>query len=294
MTVLEFRVAAYLFGGYALLLFATFLMALRRGYARQRFARMSATLGPQVRESLIDCLAGNNDLTKLKGFLRLSRGDVADAVLSFQGTVGGSALDRLCELTLNLALAHEWCEEARSKDVMVRCRAFVRLAFICSFEPCRRVAGELLVQGLDDPDAEVRLAASRGLVNSGELGDIERVFEMAVARSLLVRVLLTEDLRRHANGLCEGIVARIFESEDSKRILGTLEILMAWQRALPLRGLGPAAAQFQSQDPPQGGGANPDGGLHTGDPERRARRPFGRGTGDPHHGGRLRRAAQDE
>jgi HEAT repeat protein len=239
MTGIEFRVAAYLFCGYVLVLFATFLMALRRGYSWRRLARQSAAIRPQIREALVDCLAGNHDLTRLKGFVRTNEADVGETLMGFQGTVGGSALDRLCEITLDLALAHAWCRQTHSKDVTVRRAAFQRLAFICRFEPCRRVAGELLEEALEDPDPEVRLAASRGLLQTGEVKDVERVFEQAVSRSLLVRVLLTEDLRRYAIPLSEGVIPKILEAEDQARILGTLNVLTAWERAVPLLGLAP-------------------------------------------------------
>ena len=99
------------------------------------------------------------------------------------------------------------------------------------------MAGELLVDALEDPDPEVRLAASRGLLKTGEIRDVERVFEQAVSHSLMVRVLLTEDLRRHAIPLCEGPIPKIVESEDKSRILAALDILTAWERAIPLSAL---------------------------------------------------------
>ena len=206
MTGLELRMAAYLYCGYALLLFATFIMALLRGFASRRLARASTLLRPQIRDTLVDYLAGNHDLTRLKGFVRTSWADTSETILSFQSTVGGSALDQLCELTLDLALAHEWCQQARSKDTTVRRTAFLRLAFICGFEPCRRVAGEMWRRRWKIRTLEVRLSASRGLLKTGEIQDVERVFEQAVSHSLMIRVLLTEDLRRCAIPLCEGLI----------------------------------------------------------------------------------------
>ena len=120
MTGIEFRVAAYLYCGYALLLVATFVMAVRRGYASRRLTRVSGLLRPQIRDALVDYLAGNHDLTRLKSFVRTSWADTSETLLGLQSTVGGSALDQLCELTLDLALAHEWCQQARSKDTTVR------------------------------------------------------------------------------------------------------------------------------------------------------------------------------
>jgi HEAT repeat protein len=237
MTGIEFRVVAYLYCGYALLLFATFIMAVRRGFASRRRKRASALLRPQIREVLVDYLAGNHDLSRLKNFVRTSRTDTSETLLSFQSMVSGSALDQLCELTLDLTLAHEWCQQARLKDATVRRAAFLRLAFISGFEPCRRVAGELLEGALEDPDPEVRLSASRGLLKTGDIQDVERVFEQAISYNLMIRVLLTEDLRRYAIPLCEGLIPRIVESKEKPRILATLDILTAWERAIPFSAL---------------------------------------------------------
>ena len=246
MTGVEFRVVAYLYCGYALLLFATFIMAVRRGFAARRLARASALLRPQMRDALVDYLAGNHDLTRLKDFVRISWTDTSETLLGFQSTVGGSALDQLCELTLDLTLAHEWCQQARSKNATARRTAFLRLAFICGFEPCRRVAGELLEEALEDPDPEVRLAASRGLLKTGDIRDVERVFEQAVSHSLMIRVLLTEDLRRYAIPLCEGLIPKIVGAREKSRILAMLDILTAWERAIPLPAL---ALLLDDRDP---------------------------------------------
>jgi hypothetical protein len=237
MTAAAFRVVAFLYAGYALLLVSTFVMAVRRGFVSRRYTRRSALLRPQIREAMVDYLAGNRDLARLKGFVRTSWADTSETLLGFQSTVGGSARDQLCELTLDLALAHEWCQQARSKNTTVRRTAFLRLAFICGFEPCRRVAGELLVEALEDADPEVRLSAARGLLQTGDVRDVERVFEQAISGSLMIRVLLTEDLRRHAIPLCEGLIPKIVESGNRARILATLDILIAWERAIPLPGL---------------------------------------------------------
>ena len=60
---------------------------------------------------------------------------------------------------------------------MVRRRgAFANLAFAFAYEPCRRVAGDLLVEALNDTDEEVRLSACRGLVLAGDDAEIEDLF----------------------------------------------------------------------------------------------------------------------
>ena len=216
-----------------------FVASLLRGSKWQKQSRVTETLLPRVREALVDYLAGSDNQARLREFLKASRGDVGTAVMSFEGTVSGSARDRLCELALELALVHDWCEAAHSKNPLVRRMGFSRLAFACWYEPCRRVAGDLMLQALDDPDDDVTLSASRGLVQSGVNDEVERVFEHTVSRNLLVRILITDELRRYAIPLCERAIPKELQSGNSVRILHTLELAAGWERALPLSGVGP-------------------------------------------------------
>jgi HEAT repeat protein len=148
--------------------------------------------------------------------------------------VGGSARDRLCDLALELALVHDWCQDAASKDQWTRRRAYARLSFVCAYEPCRRVAGDLLQQALQDADPEVRLSAARALVQSGTIDELGQVFRLAVSQSLLIRILLSEDLRRHATELCERVIPEVLKGNNQRHVIAALQILIAWERALPL------------------------------------------------------------
>jgi hypothetical protein len=237
MTSIAFSVAGILLGIYALLLFGLFLIALVRGFRWRRQSEASAALVPEIREALVDYLSGSNDVTRLQSYVRNSRREIAEAMLSFQGTVGGNALDRLCELALTLTLVHDWVQEAHSWDVVRRRSAYARLAFVSISEACRHVAGDLLLQGLEDHDPEVRLWAGRSVVQSGSPKEIEAVFELAISQSLLMRILLTEALRRHAIRLCKHVVPEALRSSDSKRVLAVLDILVAWERAISIDNL---------------------------------------------------------
>jgi HEAT repeat protein len=237
MTHIELSVAALLLGAYALYLTAILGAVLVQAARRRKQALTTQNQTPQIGDALVDYLAGSNDQARIRQYVRISRNDVADAILSFHGTVGGSARDRLCDLALELALVHDWCQEAHSKDKVQRRRAYARLAFVCAYEPCRRVAGDLLLQALEDADPEVRLAAARALVQSGTIEELGQVFRLAVSQSLLVRILLVEDLRRHASALCEKAVPEVLHSGNPQQVLAALQILVAWERALPLSGL---------------------------------------------------------
>jgi hypothetical protein len=237
MTGIELSVAALLLGGYALFFGVLLGVLARRASRMRRQAATAEALVPEIRDALVDYLAGSNDQTRIREFVRTNRTDVGDAVLSFQGTVSGSARDRLCDLALELALVYDWGQDTRSKEPAVRRRAYARLAFVCIYEPCQRVVGDLVTRALEDADPEVRLPAARALVQSGNITEIGQVFELAASQNLLIRILLTEDLRRYAAELSASAVPAILKSGDPKRVLAVLEMLVAWERALPLAGL---------------------------------------------------------
>jgi HEAT repeat protein len=234
MTHFEFMVVAVLLGGYAIWNFGMFAVILMRSLKWRKQARLRAALEPLIRQELVGYLAGSDDLAKLKEYLHKSRRDVADALMSFRGTVAGGARDRLCEFTIEHALIHDWCADAKSKDPVRRRAAFARLAFVCAYEPCRRVAGDLLEKALNDADGEVRFFAWRALVQSGTIEEIEQLYDAALGQSLLIRILLTEELRRFAVPLCERAVMKALASEDKERVLAALEMLVAWERAVPV------------------------------------------------------------
>lgn len=233
MIGIEFPAVAALLAFFGFVILALFSGALVRGMLWRRKARITAALMPRIREALVACLAGSNDLTELQGLARTSRRDVADGILGFQGTVGGGTLDRLCGLAQELGLVSEWIEDTHSRDRERRHRAFARLAFVAAYEPCRRLFGDILLLALKDPDPEVRLSAARGVTESGSTEAIERVFQLAVSESLLARIQLAESLRRHALTLCANAVPEALGSPDDSSVLAALETLVAMERAIP-------------------------------------------------------------
>ena len=237
MIALEFTVFAVILGAYALWVFGMYIAALKRGLSWRKRDQISKTLQPQIREALVDYMAGSDDITKIRQFLKESRSDVGTAVLAFQSTVGGAARDRLCELALEQALVHDWCEDGHSRDVVRRRTAFARLAFVSANEPCRRVSGEMLSQALNDEDSEVRFSAALAVLQAGAPRDVDAVFDLAVSHNRLVRILLAEELRRHVAYLCKRAIPKALASEDHDTALATLEMLNSWERALPLEDL---------------------------------------------------------
>ena len=206
--------------------------------SRNQRAAASAAATKAIYDAIVNFLAGSSNIELIRRYLVKQREDVAATLLRFQTTVGGSARDRLCELALDFGLVHDWCQESRSRDVLRRRMAFSRLAFASGYEPVRRVASDFLVRGLNDDDEECRLAASLGVLHAGLTADISQVFELAIGRNLLTRVVLSETLRQHAMMLITGPVREALRAGDPVKVRGALEILVAWERAIPLAEVG--------------------------------------------------------
>jgi HEAT repeat protein len=215
-------------------LLALLVVAMRRNSALRARSAASATVRPALQAALVEFLAGGTDDSLLRHHIHTHPADIAASMLLFQNTVGGSARDRLCALALDLGLVREWCAGSASRDVVRRRAAFANLAFAFAYEPCRRQAGDLLVEALNDTDEEVRLSACRGLALAGGEAEIEDLFELAIRPNLLTRIVLTEELRVHALTLATGPVREVLRSGDSTRVRAALEVLVAWERAIPL------------------------------------------------------------
>ena len=226
--------AVALVGTYILFLVVLLLVVMRRAGSLRARRATAGQIRPTLQSALVSFLAGGTDDAVFRQYIRSHPADIADSILRFQTTVGGSARDRLCGLVLDLGLVHRWCEEGRSRDVLRRRAAFARLAFACVYEPCRRVAGDQLLGALQDIDEEVRLSACRGMVLTGGEAQIADLFALAIQPNLLTRIVLTEDLRRHALALVAGPAGEALRSGDEPRIRATLEMLVAWERAIPL------------------------------------------------------------
>jgi len=237
MTQAALRVAIVLMGAYALIILTLFGAAFLRGRRWKKKAQLTAALLPEIRASLVNYLSGSDDLAPLRRSLEISRGDVSSVILGLQDSVAGTARDRLCALTLELELLHEWRGGIRSRDVTRRRAAFAGIAFASAYDPCRRAVGDILVDAIEDPDPEVRVCVAQAVAQFGSPAEIELVFRMAARANLLTRVLVAGSLRPHALELSRKAVPEELHSADEPRILATLELVVAWERALPLAGL---------------------------------------------------------
>jgi hypothetical protein len=231
------NVALVLVGAYILFLFVLLLVSMRCARSLRARTAVAAVIRPKLQASLVEFLAGGTDESVFRSHIRTHPADVADIILLFQTTVGGSARDRICDLSLKLGLVDRWSEESSASDVVRRRRAFASLAFACVYEPCRRVAGDLLIRAVNDGDEEVRLSACRGLALAGDPDHVQDLFALTIQSDLLTRVVLTEHLRPHALALSAGPVQEALSSTDRSRVRAALEILVAWERAIPLEAL---------------------------------------------------------
>lgn len=237
MTDPVLRAVAFLMGGYAALIILLFEVALLRGRRRRRATEASSQIAPQVRQALVAHLAGANELQRLTEFQAKAPREVAAAILSYQDFVAGAARDSLCELTMQLGLVHQWREEIRTRDVKKLRQVYAALVFISAYEPCRRVTDVILDEALDHKDRDVRLLCAQALAEYGDARTVERIFQMAVRETLLGRILVTEPLRQHSMELCRRALPEALRSDDPDIVLGALEIILAWERALPISGL---------------------------------------------------------
>ena len=170
-TRIELSIVAVLLSCYGLWLLAMFTAAMVRTRRRVAESAALAAAATDIHLSLIHYLAGNNDLSPFRLAMESSRGTLERQMLGFQYTAGGSALERLCDLALQLGLVRDWCEETRSRDQRKRRAAFENIAFANIYEPCRRRIGDIPVLALEDRDPQVRLSAGIAVARSGEPDD---------------------------------------------------------------------------------------------------------------------------
>lgn len=233
MTAFAFPAVATSLAIYALLMLVLFGAAMVRALAWRRRARAPAARLPEIREALADYLAGGNVLPRLRSLVGNNLDGLADAIMSFQGTVAGGARDRLCGLALQLELGHQWIGGAHSRDPVRRRAAYAGMAYVSANGSCRLAIGDVLWLALNDSDPEVRLSAARGIAQSGFGAETESIFNSALSDSPLFRILLAEALRRHALPLSQAAIPAALRSSDSSRVLAALEILVSWERCIP-------------------------------------------------------------
>jgi hypothetical protein len=211
--------------------------ALGRRSRRRRDAAGAARARAEIAAAVVNFVAGSDDLQTLRGHMSRHREVVEESLLLHHASMSGDSRNRLSQLALDLGLVQGWCEAARSRSAARRRAALSRLAMVAAHEPSRRLSGEILHAALSDPDGESRLEAARTLVHSDRMKEVELVFRLALAESPMGRAVLAEELRPFSLSLCEGPVQTALGTQDARALAAALEILAAWERALPLKEL---------------------------------------------------------
>lgn len=205
--------------------------------SRRRRSAASAAAKPAIQEALAIYLGGNSDLERLRALSKANPKETEQSMLAFRARIGVGG-ERLGDLALKLGLVQRWCSAAESPDSGVRRRGFARMAAFACYEPVRRYIGDIPVKALGDPDELVRMEAARAVAASDNIEEIERVFDLVLADSPMIRVLVAPELRQHANRLCKSAVPKALRSPYPSVLRTALRVLASWERTLPIPDLG--------------------------------------------------------
>lgn len=222
-----------------------------RARERRRVEAARAAAQPAIRAALVDYLAGKNDIQPFRDFLNQNREALEEGLLNLQSTAGGGALDRLCELALQVGLVRDWCEDTSSRDLRRRRRAYEGIAFANVHEPCHRRIGDIPVAGVDDRDESVRRFARLALARSPDLAQVQRAFQLAIEPGVPDRAALAAELRRNAFQLCEAAAPAALSGSGREQTLGALEVLSSWERAIPSEPLWKALQDLSASSDPE-------------------------------------------
>jgi len=133
--------------------------------------------------------------------------------------------DRLTQFAWDQGFARQWQQACSSPS---RKRAIALLAAVS-----RPETHALMENALADPDPAIRTEAARALLANADPATADRIFRAVLNESLLIRVLLTADLKRHARLLLSQTIPSVLADSPSQQIVNCLEILSAWKLAIP-------------------------------------------------------------
>ena len=188
----------------------------------------SNRLQPIVHAKIARHVAGAEHTQWFRDWWRNCPEDIEAGVLECLGSVSGDRRQRLRELTEGIGLANYWRQKSHSRNAADRREALANLAVLGGEQ-----AEPALVAALNDVEESVRLEGARGLIRLGHLTAIGRVFEIACHETLLVQVVLVEDLRPYALELAANEIPAELASRDDLRVHFALEAARAWRCLLP-------------------------------------------------------------
>jgi hypothetical protein len=227
-------IAAFVEAAWGLALLPLFGYVWARREKRRRKAESDIAIRPAIEEILTIYVTGGNCIPELKELRRANRPQMERSILKFQAVAGFRNSERLGDLVLDLAIAHDWIADAQSRDFRKKRRAFSDLCAFTQYEKVMRIARDALESGSKDADEFVRLKAVRALARSSEIEDVAKALRQSVSGSRKLRALISPELRREAVGLCEAVIPELLGSDNTQVVASLLEMLASWRCALPL------------------------------------------------------------
>ena len=191
-------------------------------------------LGPAVRTKLASHLTGMDETAELASLRLKDRRVVDRCVLEVLSSITGVQKERMARLAVSLGIVDRWLAMVSSRDAAKRRRAAsaLRLLGIPEFNVTLRAC-------LDDEDESISFEAARALLQTDDAQAVNAVFQFAMEGSLLRRAVLAMDLKRFAASLCVQEIPDALRSSNPERILAALQIIRAWQIALPIDAIVP-------------------------------------------------------
>lgn len=217
------------------------IAGLRRRERQKRRCAQDAAMLPAVRDAVAAYLGGKHGLAQLRHFADSSPSAVHETIFDFQARLGGGDRERLGILAIDLGFIQTWCEDAQSRDTLIRRSGFSRLAALSSCESVRPLTDDLPERGLKDSDPKVRLEAARALFESDYRRHVEIAFGATLTLSPQERLQLAPAIRRHAILLCEEAIPKALAKSSEGDLLVPLRILNSWECVLMLADLGDLA-----------------------------------------------------
>jgi hypothetical protein len=159
----------------------------------------------------------------------LARQVLEECLSSALSGLRDSNRDRLTQFAWDQGFARQWQHACSSRNSSHRKHAIALLAAVA-----RPETRALMQNALTDPDPAIRTEAARALLAAAaDPAAIDRIFRVILNESLLIRVLLTADLKRHARFLLKETIPAVLAHSPSQQIVHCLEILSAWKLAIP-------------------------------------------------------------
>jgi hypothetical protein len=140
---------------------------------------------------------------------------------------------RLADFVWQQGFAKQWQKVFSSRSVNERKQAIAMLSLVSkagSDAVTRRLLQDAWRNALQDKEPAIRTEAARALLAAGET---DTVFRSVLGESLLVRVLLTADLKRHARSLLATTIPAMLAEPGHTGVLNCLQMLAAWKLAIP-------------------------------------------------------------